>query len=139
MLIGSFLHNVDTKGRVFIPAKFRLDLGSHFYVYRSHDGCIRAYGEAEWKLVLDKLKNSTVKSNQLRRRILSSTVEVDMDSQGRVLIPEELRKFALIVDKVKIVGMADWVEFWNPDKFDLLDRMENEEEDVELMHELGMC
>jgi len=56
-----------------------------------------------------------------------------------VLIPEELRRFALIVDKVKIVGMADWVEFWNPDKFEELDRIDSEEEDVELMHELGMC
>ncbi len=139
MLIGSYLHNVDAKGRVFIPAKFRLDLGSHFYIYRSHDGCIRAYAEEEWNEVLEKLRHSTVKSNQLRRRILSSTVEVEMDTQGRVLIPEELRRAALIIDKVKIVGMAGWVEFWNPEKFDLLDSLEDEEEDIELMHELGMC
>lgn len=138
MLVGNFLHNIDAKGRVFIPAKFRLDLGSHFYIYRSHDGCIRAYGESEWNVVLEKLKSSTVKSNKLRRRILSSTVEVEMDTQGRILIPEELRKYALIIDKVRIVGMADWVEFWNPEKFEIIESQDDEEEDIELMHELGM-
>lgn len=139
MLIGSYLHNVDAKGRVFIPAKFRLDLGSHFYIYRSHDGCIRAYAEEEWKEVVEKLKHSTVKSNQLRRRILSSTVEVEMDTQGRVLIPDDLRRAAMIIDKVKVVGMADWVEFWNPERFELLASEEDEDEDIMLMHELGMC
>lgn len=139
MLVGSYLHNVDAKGRVFIPAKFRLDLGSRFYVYRSHDGCVRAYSEEEWSAVIEKLKNSTVKSNQVRRRILSTTVEVEMDTQGRVLIPEELRSFAMIIEKVRIVGMAEWVEFWNPEKFDRVMNEDDEEADIELMDQLGMC
>ncbi|MBQ4313195.1 MAG: division/cell wall cluster transcriptional repressor MraZ [Clostridia bacterium] len=122
MLIGGYLHSVDAKGRVFIPAKLRQDLGSTFYVNDGIDDCIRAYNETEWQKVMELLNQGTVESNNMRRRILSHTYDVTVDAQGRILLPEELRREVGITDQVKIVGMIEWVEFWNPDRY-------NEEQD----------
>lgn len=138
MLVGSYLHSVDAKGRVFIPAKYRQDLGSTFYINNGVDDCIRAYNEVEWNKVVELLNQSTVEGNKMRRRIFASTVEVTADAQGRILLPEELRRSAHITDTVKVVGMSEWVEFWAPELFDQ-DQEEEDKEDIrKLMLAIGM-
>lgn len=121
MFVGNYTHNIDTKGRVFVPSKLRQELGQRFYICRSIDcQCIRAYNLTEWENMLTKLRDSNLEDNMARRRLAFSAVEVEMDSQGRIMLAEQLRKFAGLTDKVCIVGMLDWVEFWNPDLFDQL-------------------
>lgn len=139
MLVGSYEHSVDAKGRVFVPSKFRLDLGVHFYLFKSHDGCIRAYSESQWANVLNKLADTTAKSLKVKRRILATTVEVDMDGQGRVLLPEELRLGTMIFDRAKIVGMGQWAEFWNPERYEQVLLSESEEEDIEMLESIGLA
>lgn len=139
MLVGKFQHSIDAKGRIFIPAKYRADLGTRFFVNRGQDGCIRAYNEDEWEKVMAKISASTAKSNLLRRKLCASTSEVEMDAQGRLLLPEELRVHAQITDSAYVVGMGDWVEFWNPDVFNQMMEEAFREEDIELMDELGIC
>lgn len=139
MLVGSYEHTVDAKGRVFVPSKYRLDLGPHFYLFKSHDGCIRAYSEEQWAKVLEKLADTTAKSLKVKRRILATTIEVDMDGQGRVLLPEDLRIKTMIFDKVKIVGMSEWAEFWNPDKYEQVLLSDSEEEDIEMLETIGLA
>ena len=115
MLIGGFLQNVDIKGRIFVPSKFRADLGQRFYVYSSFDGCVRAYSEKEWQQFLLKLDSLPIDANQILRDICDSACEVETDTQGRAVIPEEVRRHANIDGQVKIIGMVHWIEFWNPD------------------------
>ncbi len=139
MLVGSFLHSVDAKGRVVIPAKHRIELGQSFYINLSHDGCIRAYSEQEWNRVVERLVQSTAKTNPLKRRIFSSTVEIELDVQGRILLPEELRTKAMISDKVRIVGMARWAEFWNPELFDTINEQCKADDEVAFLDEMGLA
>lgn len=138
MLVGSSLHNVDVKGRVFIPSKFRLDLGSHFYVYSNFDGCVRGYNEREWAKLVEQLSQLPIEANQVKRLIFSSAVEVDMDSQGRILLPEELRSHAMIVDKTKIIGMNTWVEFWCPERAEQLENSITPQSAIEYLGAIGV-
>ncbi|MBE6754186.1 MAG: division/cell wall cluster transcriptional repressor MraZ [Ruminococcaceae bacterium] len=115
MLVGKYLHNVDTKGRVFVPAKFRTGLGDKFYMLRSIDGCIRAYNEEEFSKMMARVNSATLRNVNSKRKLLASVVEVDMDSQGRVVLSEELRASVGITDKVSIIGMGEWVELWQPE------------------------
>jgi len=118
MFVGNYTHNIDAKGRVFIPAKLRQELGQRFYICRGIDcRCIRAYNLIEWEKMLTKLRDSNLEDNIARRRLAFSAVDVEMDSQGRIMLTEQLRKFAGLSEKVCIVGMIDWVEFWDPDQF----------------------
>ncbi len=118
MFVGTFNHNIDAKGRVFIPAKLRQELGQRFYICRGLEcRCIRAYSEAEWHKMLTKLRDNTAGDNIARRRVSASSIDVEMDSQGRIMITELLRNYAGLTDKVCIVGMLDWVEFWDPAQY----------------------
>lgn len=139
MLVGSATHNIDPKGRVVIPAKYREDLGSTIYVTRGAGGCIRAYSEAQFAQVLEKLRAGTAEVNILRRKILSSTELLNLDSQGRILIPENLRKEAGITDKIYMVGMIDWLEFWNEEAMVEVEEDLTPERELALMSELGMA
>ena len=119
MLVSSYVHNIDAKSRVFVPARFRLDLGVHFYVcYWEVDGCLRAYNEDEWAALNEKLNMLNVKTVNVARKILGEAAEAEMDSQGRILLPEKLRNRAGISEKVQFVGMNRWVELWEPDKYE---------------------
>ena len=118
MFVGNYTHNIDTKGRVFIPAKLRQELGQRFYICRGLDcRCIRAYNLLEWEKMLTKLRDSSLADNTARRRLAFSAVDVEMDSQGRIMLTEQLRKFAGLTEKVCIVGMLEWIEFWDPEQF----------------------
>ena len=138
MLIGSYQHTVDAKGRVFIPAKYRNDLGAHFYIYKSIDGCIRAYSEDDFNAFIEKLKQTTIKDIDARRIVLSMTTDVDMDTQGRILLPDEMRTETMITDKVRIVGMAQWVEFWSPERYAERNSKVDNERVIEILSELGI-
>lgn len=118
MFVGNYTHNIDAKGRVFVPSKLRQELGQSFYICRGMDcRCIRAYNKVEWEKMLSKLRDSDAADNIARRRLSFSSMEVEMDAQGRIMLSEQLRKFARLEDKVCIVGMIDWVELWDPSQF----------------------
>lgn len=139
MLVGSAVHSIDTKGRVVIPAKYRSDLGSTVYVTRGAGGCIRAYSEAEFLKVLEKLRAGNAQMNVLRRKILASTEQLNIDAQGRILIPESLRKAAGITDKMRMVGMIDWLEFWNEETMEETEAELTPEQELAFMSDLGLA
>lgn len=119
MPVGKYTHNVDVKGRVFVPSKFRPDLGNHFTIFLSpKDKCIRAYNEDNWNKYRKKLARIKDPDNGLRRLIFSSASDVETDSQGRILIPSEMLSDIGVTEKMVIVGMDRWVEMWEPDEYD---------------------
>lgn len=139
MLIGNAVHNIDAKGRIVIPAKFRSDLGLTVHAIKGVDGCIRIYPDAEFKSMMEKLRQGTAPMLGLRRKITMSAETLSLDSQGRILVSEELRKMVGITDKVRMVGMIDWLELWNEEVLEELDDQVTTEQEMEMLAQLGLA
>ncbi|MEG0076742.1 division/cell wall cluster transcriptional repressor MraZ [Anaerorhabdus sp.] len=121
MFIGEFRHNLDSKKRVIIPAKFREELGELFIVTRGLDGCLTVYTMEQWTLLLEQLKKlpSTKKETRLYvRSITSKATECECDAQGRIQLPSYLISEAAIEKECVIVGVADHVEIWSETRWE---------------------
>lgn len=120
MFMGSYSHNIDSKGRVIIPAKMREQLGEQFVITRGFDECVAIYSMEEWEQVMQRLSElpSTQKSaRRLKRMFLSYAVEVEPDKQGKVIIPSALRDMAHLDKEVLVVGQENHIEIWNEDSW----------------------
>lgn len=120
MLLGEYRHNVDAKGRVSVPSKFRGDLGQSFVVTKGLDNCLYLYSKDEWKKFEDKLKNLPITSQEARsfvRFFFAGASECEADKQGRINIPQNLREYAKIQKDVVIVGVSTRAEIWSNDNW----------------------
>lgn len=116
MLIGEYTHTVDAKSRVAIPAKFRKTLGKKMIVTRGLDKCLFVYSPKAWEHIVARMSDLSIGRANTRgfnRFFLSGAVEVELDTQGRILIPEFLKKFAKLEGKAVLAGVNDRVEVWN--------------------------
>ncbi len=116
MLIGEFIHTIDDKNRVALPAKFRKDLGKTVVLAPGLDRSIFMLTLNEWKKIAQRLSEGSFLQSDNRsfnRFIFGGAVEVDVDAQGRVLIPEFLAKRANLKSKVALIGVDSRVEIWN--------------------------
>ena len=121
-LVGNHTHTLDTKNRVFFPAKFREELGSPIVITINVDKCLSAYSESEWENFVAKLESypkSQVKT--VKRIFCGNARKVNPDAQGRVMIDKELLQFAGIEDSVTFVGCGDCVELWAEAKNPLIE------------------
>lgn len=118
MLIGEYQHNIDLKGRVAVPAKFRDDLGALFYITKGLDNCLFVLPQDEWNRLIDKIKALPIsKARGLQRFFFSGAAEVVPDKQGRILIPTQLREHAKLDKEVTFIGTSSRVEIWNSSKW----------------------
>lgn len=116
MFMGEFQHNIDTKGRIIVPSKFREELGDCFVLTRGLDQCLFAYPMNEWKLLEEKLKKLPLTKKDARaftRFFFSGAVECELDKQGRVNIPPPLRKYATLEKECVVIGVSNRIEFWS--------------------------
>lgn len=116
MLIGRYQHSLDVKNRVSIPAKFREELGDSFIATRGLDRCIFIYSLAEWEKFDAKLKTLNMTNKDARefsRMFYANACECEVDKQGRIVIPNNLRSIAKIEKDVMITGVSDRVEIWS--------------------------
>jgi len=114
MLIGEYQHNIDPKGRVIVPAKFREDLGERFYITKGLDGCLFVLSGVEWERLQEKIRQMPIsKARGLQRFFFSGAAEVEPDKQGRVLIPQQLRDYAQIQKDVAVIGASSRAEIWD--------------------------
>ena len=121
MLLGEYRHNVDVKGRVSVPSKFREDLGQSFVVTKGLDNCLFMYSKAEWETFEEKLKQLPLTNADARtfiRFFFAGATEVEVDKQGRINIPQVLRDYAEIKKDVVIAGVATRAEIWDSDAWD---------------------
>lgn len=138
MLIGEYQHNIDPKGRVFIPARFRDELGEHFVVTKGLDGCLFIYSLEEWSGLEAKVRMLPLsKARNLQRFLFAGASEVEADKQGRVLIPINLREYASLDRETVITGVSNRVEIWDKSKWDSMCGNITPESVVEAMDELG--
>ena len=129
MFMGEYAHNIDRKGRLIMPAKFREDLGEHVVVNRGLDGCLYVYTSSQWEAVYKKLSTlpSTNKDARMfQRMMLSKAAEVDLDSQGRILIPRTLIDLAGLEKECLIVGMANHLEIWSKERWTQLEEEQSD-------------
>lgn len=116
MLYGGYQHNIDKKGRVFIPAKFRDELGESFMICRGIYGkrCLCVYSQPQWETLVAKIGMlPSAKSSVVKRFLYDGAFNVEFDSQGRILIPAVLREYAQLEGEAHIIGMDTNLELWN--------------------------
>lgn len=129
MFMGEFTHNIDKKGRMIIPAKFREELGEHVIITRGLDGCLNVYTKAQWEEIYEQLQKlpSTKKDARMFVRMMTSKAsECDFDAQGRVLIPASLCKLAQLEKECMVIGAANHVEIWSKAVWTQMDEINNE-------------
>ncbi|MFH0854177.1 MAG: division/cell wall cluster transcriptional repressor MraZ [bacterium] len=116
MFIGEYSHNIDEKGRLAVPVKFRGALKMGAVVTRGIDNCLFLYTEEEWKKLAEKLANLPISQSNTRafsRLMLAGAMDVSLDKQGRVILPDYLRKYAGMNKKVVIAGLYNRLEIWD--------------------------
>lgn len=115
---GEYIHTIDSKGRLIIPAKLRPELGDNFVITKGLDGCIFAYPQKEWNVLEEKIKTLPLsKSRELQRFFFSSACDCSLDTQGRILISATLRKFANITKDVTVIGVSNRAEIWDSENW----------------------
>lgn len=113
--MGEYSHNLDAKGRLIIPAKFREELGNKMIVTQGLDGCLSIYTPESWAKIyasLQALPNTKREARAYVRILTSRASEVELDNQGRILIPSKLIQIAAIEKECIIVGAGEKVEIW---------------------------
>lgn len=119
-LLGEYRHVVDAKNRLFIPAKFREELGESFYITRKiMEKCLAIYSETEWQKFSEKLNTlPDSKVGKIKQFIYSKTAQVTTDTHGRILLPANLISYAEIEKNVVIAGIGDHVQIWDEAAWD---------------------
>lgn len=121
MLIGEFKHTIDDKKRVSLPMKFRKEVGKKIIVTRGLDSCLFMYTTKEWAKISEKLGSLGMGQSNTRglnRFILAGAYEINVDSIGRILIPDSLKQFAKIKEKVVFTGIHNRIEIWDENNWE---------------------
>lgn len=121
VFIGEYIHTIDSKGRVIIPSKFRDELGEKFILTKGLDNCLFVYPQNEWRNFEDKLKLLPLTSRDARafvRLFFSGATECELDRQGRITVPPNLRAHSMMEKDVVMIGVSTRVEIWSKEEWD---------------------
>lgn len=142
MFIGEYQHAIDTKNRMIIPSKFRDELGSNFILTKGLDGCLYAFTLNEWKALEEKLKSLPLTSKDARafvRFFFSGANEIEIDKQGRALVPQTLLEYAQIKKDIVSIGVSTRIEVWSKEKWEEYNNSDIDFDDIaEKMSQLGI-
>ena len=139
MFIGEYIHTIDPKKRLSIPTRLRKELGGTVVVTRGPDHCLFLYPQAAWHMMAEKLSKLPLGQADTRnfvRFTLAGASEEELDSLGRVLIPDHLKQYAELASKAVVVGVFDRIEIWSPERWDDV-RKRTEENADRLAERLG--
>lgn len=143
MLIGEFTHNLDDKKRLSIPAKFRKEIGKNAVITRGLDRCLFVYPVKEWQDVADKLSvlpTGKPENRNFVRSLFAGASDTTLDSLGRILIPDYLKNYAGLKEKVVIAGVYKRLEIWDAEAWETYKEKIEKQTDVlaEKLGELGV-
>ncbi len=139
MFIGEYAHSIDSKGRLAVPAKFRKQLAKGAVVTRGLDRCLFLYPAEEWKVLAGKLARLPISQAHTRafaRLMLAGAMDVDIDGQGRILVPDYLRKYARLSRQAVIAGLYNRLEIWDEAAWTTY-KAGTERESVKIAEQLG--
>ena len=140
MLYGGYQHNIDKKGRVFIPSKLREELGNEFIICRGISGkrCLCVYSLEQWDKLVEKIGTlPSTKSSGVKRFLFDGAFNVEFDTQGRILIPAVLREYANLETNAHIIGMDTNLEIWNNELWEEENNTYTPESVASIMEELN--
>jgi MraZ protein len=126
---GEYEHVLDDKGRIFLPARYRDEMGEMVVLSRGVDGQVNAYPLEAWRKIAEQVaqRNQAVHANRDMNRLLFAVSECPIDKQGRLLIPPSLRRHAALDSEVVIVGVNDHLEVWSQQRWqEVTDRLRAE-------------
>lgn len=121
MFMGEHHHNIDDKGRIIIPSRFRESLGKTFVITRGMDECLFVYPMEEWQLLEKKMENLPFTKKDARaftRFFFSGASECELDKQGRSIIPATLRQYAGLSKECVVIGVSARVEIWSKENWE---------------------
>ena len=116
-MTGQYQHSIDAKGRLFIPAKLREELGDTFYVTMGMDGCLSVYSDASWAKFTEKFESLPYTKTKAMRALFANAAKCEPDAQGRILIPAKLRAYAALEKDVVVIGVSNRAEIWNAERW----------------------
>lgn len=122
MFIGEYQHNIDSKGRVAVPVKFRRELGAGAIITKGLDRCLFVFGLKEWEVLAQKLSSMPIAKSDSRafaRSLLAGAMDVQLDRQGRILIPDYLRTYASLKKQAVVAGVYSRIEIWDNENWKL--------------------
>ncbi len=134
-MTGEYQHTLDSKGRLFVPARLREELGDVFYVTISMEKCLSAYNAESWQAFSDKAKAIPYSKRTKMRPLFSNAARCELDAQGRILLPAALRDYAGLIKNVTVVGNNDHAEFWDSDEYKSVSEIEATPEKIAAMME----
>ena len=120
MLIGEFLSPVGDKNRVALPKTFREQLADQLVLTRGYEGCVIVIDLPRWQTLIDDINQSPLLNLNVRdtkRFLLGGAHEVSLDKQGRFVLPESLRSYAEIAEQISFIGVGEWLEIWDSNKW----------------------
>ena len=141
MFMGEYSHSVDAKGRLIVPAKFREQLGDQFVVTKGVDGCLYVYSQEEWQRIEESLREKPLTSKDARkflRFFFAGAATCEVDKQGRINLPANLREYAGIEKEVVSVGVFSRVEIWSRERYQENSDFDDMDEIAEHMADLGI-
>lgn len=121
MFMGQYSHSIDDKGRLIMPSKFREQLGKEFVMTQGSEGCLFVYSLDEWKKIESRVQEMALsgeKGRKFMRVFFSSAAALELDKQGRVVIPGNLKKFAGLDKEVELIGSVTRIEIWDRVRWD---------------------
>ena len=137
-MTGQYQHTVDAKGRLFIPAKLREELGETFYVTMGMDGCLSVYSDESWAKFTEKFESLPYTRTKAMRPLFANAAKCEPDAQGRILLPAKLRAYAGLQKDVVVIGVSNRAEIWDAEKWYAVEAAElNPENTGAVMEELG--
>ena len=123
MFLGEYAHTIDDKGRLALPARFRVELASGVVVTRGLDKCLFVFAMSEWQKLSETVSGlpiTDVQAREFRRLLFSSATDAVLDKQGRVLLPQYLRDYAGLNGNVIVAGLNTYLEIWAPDTWNAI-------------------
>lgn len=143
IFLGEYKHNIDSKQRVIIPAKFREKLGTSFVITKGYDKCVFVYDLEEWQILVNKVKELPKGDPSVRkfeRFFIGGASLLDIDNQGRVVLPKAIKEYANIEKEVVFLGVSNRIELWSKELWDTYNDEENfiDESLAEKMAQLGI-
>ncbi|CAA9586033.1 MAG: Cell division protein MraZ [uncultured Thermomicrobiales bacterium] len=126
MFLGRFAHALDAKGRLAVPARFREALAEGVVLTRGIDRCLSLYPMAAWRPLAEKVSALPITdpdARNFRRMVFAEATDLDLDGQGRILVPPELRRYAGLEREALVVGMDTAIEIWSPERWQAVEEV----------------
>jgi len=136
-MVDNFEYKIDSKGRVFIPASMREELGEVFHVTISNENCLNAYSMKSWERFRTRVEEMPMRKQPMMRPFFSNAKKCELDAQGRFVLPQKLRDRIGVDKEVTVVGMGTLVQFWDTETFRAINEEETKSDNLaDVMDEL---